>query len=354
MALKEIGWDEWFEGNSECVCAQELERARVTVVDRDRYLVINGCEEFSAKLSGKFLYSAMNEDEYPCVGDWVCIQRHDNESTATIHNVLPRKSFLRRKSPGKDIDYQMIGANIDVALIIQSCHFDFNLRRLERYLVMVNEGDVEPWVILTKVDLINPDEVEQLVAKIRDMGVGAKIVTISNVTGVGIQELRNSMVPGKTYCLTGSSGVGKSTLINTLVGHSELETKTVSATGEGRHTTVRRQLIVLDQGAMLIDTPGMRELGILGASQGVDESYSDIVVLAGDCRFKDCSHTNEPGCAVIKALDDGSLNREHYQNYLKIKKESEFYEMSYVEKRKKDKEFGKHIHSVIKDKSRYK
>jgi len=350
MDLKEIGWNAWYEDNSKGLCEPKREPARVIVVDRDRYLIRNEYGEFSAKLSGKFRFSTDFETEYPCVGDWVCVQRHESESTATIFNVFPRKSFLRRKSAGRNIDYQMIGANIDVALIVQSCHFDFNVRRLERYLVMVNEGNIEPVVVLTKTDLVSSDELEELIFRLQNMGIDAKIIGLSNITGVGIDKIRDYITTGKTYCLIGSSGVGKTTLINQLIGESILDTKTVSGTGEGRHTTVRRQLIVLDNSAMLIDTPGMRELGILGASDGIDDSYKSIVELSVTCRFSNCTHTNEPGCAVLKALENGSINREHYQNYVKIKKESEFNEMSYSEKRKKDKDFGKMIRSMKKEK----
>lgn len=353
MKLKELGWSDWFESRSEELCGSEQRPARVVVVDRDRYIVKNECGEFSATLAGKFRYFSDSASEYPCVGDWVCTQSHDFENAVTIHGVLPRHSYLRRKSSGKNIEYQMIGANIDVALIVQSCHFDFNVHRLERYLVMVNEGNVEPVLILSKTDLISPEILEQLISKIRNSGINVKVISLSNVSGAGVDQIRDAMISGKTYCLVGSSGVGKTTLINQLVGHAELATKTVSGTGEGRHTTVRRQLIVLDQGAMLIDTPGMRELGILGGSDGIEESYSDIVKLSADCRFSDCGHTNEPGCAVQKTLISGTLDQEHYENYLKIKKESAFYEMSYVDKRKKDKDFGRFIHAVLKDKDKH-
>jgi ribosome biogenesis GTPase len=343
MNLKNMGWDDSF---GEC----EHEPARVIVVDRDRYIVKTEIDELSAKLSGKFRFSTRIEDAYPCVGDWVFINRHEGESTATIHRILQRKSFLRRKSAGKNIEYQMIGANIDIALIVQSCHFDFNVRRLERYLVMVNEGNIEPVIILTKVDLVSSDELREFVDSIRHMGIDTSILALSNVTGVGIDEIQKLLTAGKTYCLVGSSGVGKTTLINRLIENSVLETKTVSGTGEGRHTTVRRQLIMLNNGSMLIDTPGMRELGIVGASSGIEDSYKDIAELARTCRFSNCSHTIEPGCSVLKALKDKTLDIEHYNNYLKIKKESDFYKMSYSEKRKKDRDFGKMVHLAKKEK----
>jgi len=354
MDLIKLGFDPWLKDQANKICTSEQCVARVTAVDRDRYIIRNEHREVPAKLTGKLMYTADSAIDLPCIGDWVCVEYHDTESFATIHNTLARKSFLRRKSAGRDIDFQMIAANIDVALIVQACHFDFNIRRLERYMVMVNEGHIEPLVILTKIDLVSPAELEQLLSKIHRAGISAKIIALSNITGDGISQIREIMDPGKTFCLIGSSGVGKTTLINQLIGRAALETKTVSGTGEGRHTTVRRQLIILEKGAMLIDTPGMRELGILAADGGIDDSFADIQELSQRCRFANCSHTNEPGCAILKALEVGDLDQGHYSNYLKLKKESEFYDMSYADKRKKDKAFGKLIHSVIKHKDKNK
>ncbi len=182
----------------------------------------------------------------------------------------------------------------------------------------------------------------------RTAGIDVPVLTLSNTTQEGMAELRSALEPGKTYCFVGSSGVGKSTLVNSLIGRQLLETKVVSGTGEGRHTTVRRELIVLENGAMVIDNPGMREFGILGTEDALEDSFNDVIASAGRCHFRDCTHTNEPGCAIVKALDAGELDREHYDNYLKLKRESEFHQMSYVEKRRKDKDFGKFIKSVKK------
>jgi ribosome biogenesis GTPase len=246
----------------------------------------------------------------------------------------------------------MIAANIDVAFIVQSCHFDFNVRRLERYLVMTSEGHIEPVVVLTKTDLISPVALEQLVTKIRHAGIGARIVTLSNVSGKGVDRIRELIRPGKTYCLLGSSGVGKTTLVNRLVGDSDLATGAVSHSGEGRHITTRRQLIVLEHGGLLIDMPGMRELGMLGVGEGIDDSFADIQAYSLKCRFVDCTHTSEPGCAIQSAIAQGELDPAHLQNYLKLKKESEFHDMSHLEKRKKDRAFGKFVRSAIKAKER--
>jgi len=346
MELIDLGLDRSLAQQAPCEPDQCL--ARVTAVDRGRYVVRNEQGEAPAELTGRFLHAADSSVDLPCVGDWVCVQYHDAESHASIHDLVPRRSFLRRKSPGRNIDYQMIAANIDVAFIVQSCHFDFNLRRLERYLVMVNEGQIEPVLLLTKTDLVSEAELERMLGNIRAAGIMARIITLSNVTGEGVEQVKELMAPGRTYCLLGSSGVGKTTLINQLFGKDALETGAVSGTGEGRHTTTRRHLVVLDHGALLIDMPGMRELGILTAGEGLDDSFADIAELASRCRFADCSHGNEPGCAIRDAIESGALNAAHYQSYLKLRAESDFNEMSYLDKRKKDKAFGKMVKSVLK------
>ncbi|MBU1054075.1 MAG: ribosome small subunit-dependent GTPase A [Proteobacteria bacterium] len=352
MELVELGFDRWFKDQASELCEPEQRIARVTAVDRGWYTIRNEQGEVPAKATGKFMHSIKSTIDMPCVGDWVCVDYHDTDNFASIHKMLPRKSFLRRKSAGKNTEFQMIAANVDLAFIVQSCHYDFNVSRLERYLVMANEGCVEPLLILTKTDLVSADELEQLISEITDIGINAKIIAISNVTGAGLDQVKEIMSFGKTHCIVGSSGVGKSTLINKLTGHDTLKTRTVSNSGEGRHTTARRQLIVLEQGAMLIDTPGMREVGILGAIEGIDDNFDDIQELSVNCRFNNCGHTNEPECAVLKAIEGGILQQERYQNYFTLKKESEFNEMSYTDKRKKGKAFGKDVNPAMKHKDK--
>lgn len=352
MELSDIGLSQWFRSHADALCGPGARVARVTAVDRDQYIIRNADGEVPGELTGRLVYTSLSPTDLPCVGDWVCAQYHDAGTHASIHQILPRKSFLRRKSPGKNIDFQMIAANVDVAFIVQSCHYDFNVQRLERYLVMVNEGHIDPVILLTKADLISPEALEQLAGQIRRAGIGARIIALSNVTGTGVDQVRELMLPAKTYCLLGSSGVGKTTLINRLVGDSGLETGEVSHTGEGRHTTTRRQLIVLEHGALLIDMPGMRELGMLGAGEAIAESFADIHEYATTCRFADCTHANEPGCAVQRALAQGELDARHVQNYLKLKRESEFHDMSYLDKRNKDRAFGQLVNSVLKTKGK--
>lgn len=348
MNLSDLGFDKWFEAHAEDLRQSGQDIARVTAVDRGAYLVRNECGEIPAELAGKFRFRVEALADLPCVGDWVTVQYHNSDTSAIIHGILPRKTFLRRKCAGENVDFQMIASNIDIAFIVQSCHFDFNLRRLDRYLVMATDGSVEPIILLTKIDLISPDELELALEAIRRSGITAKVLALSNMTGAGFDEFRCVLVPGITCCLLGSSGVGKTTLVNRLIGHDAFDTKAISETGEGTHTTARRQLIVLEQGAMLIDTPGMRGLGLFDANDGVDQSFEDIRDLSMNCRYTNCSHTQEPGCAVLAAIANGELNEKRHGSYLKLKKETEYHDLSYFEKRRKDREFGRFVKSAKK------
>lgn len=347
--LEALGWDDWFEEQAKVNCDPTSSVGRVAAVDRDQLLIINETGVFRAKLSGKYMYESASSSELPCVGDWVCVERSTADQFGRVRGVLGRKTSLRRKAPGGSVDYQMIAANVDVVFIVQSCHYDFNPKRLERYLVMVLDGGATPYILLTKTDLIEPEALASQSAQLRSAGIDAPVLTLSNITRDGIDELHRVLSPRKTYCFVGSSGVGKSTIINGLVGRAMLETKGVSGTGEGRHTTVRRELIVLEDGSMVIDTPGMREFGVLGADGGIEASFSDIAALSPQCHFRDCTHTNEPGCAVLKALESGTIDAEHYDNFIKLRSESEYYQASYAEKRQKDKAFGRYIKSAKKD-----
>jgi ribosome biogenesis GTPase len=347
MKLSDLGFDKWFEVHVSDLLQEGHSIARISVVDRGSYLIRNQIKEVPAELTGKLSYQTESPVDLPCVGDWVTAQYYDNDTAAVIHGVFPRKTFLRRKTAGANVDFQMIAANIDAAFIVQSCYFDFNLNRLDRYLVMAADGGVEPIVVLTKTDLILQDELNKKVA-IVNSDTKARVLALSNITGIGFDEFQQTLCPGRTYCLIGSSGVGKTTLINRLIGREAFDTKPVSGTGEGTHTTSRRQLIVLSQGAMLIDTPGMRELGLVGTDNGLNAGFEDLVRLSAKCRYPDCSHEQEPGCAVRAAVERGELSEDRHSNYLKLRKESEYYEMSYLDKRKKDKAFGRFIKSFKK------
>jgi ribosome biogenesis GTPase len=348
MDLSALGFDGWFEQRVAALLQPGHSVARVTAVDRGAFLIRNADAETHAELPGRSRLAMRSVIDLPCVGDWVCVQCHASGGPAIIHSVVPRKTLLRRKCPGKTVDFQMIAANIDVALIVQACSGDFNMQRLDRYLVMASEGRIEPRIVLSKTDLISPAELEQTIARIRSSGIAAQIQALSNTTGFGLNDIRTLLTPGKTYCLLGSSGVGKTTLINRLIGRDAFDTKAVSGTGEGVHTTARRHLLVLDCGAMLIDTPGMRELGLLGTSDGMNETFEDFRALALNCRFSNCTHTGEPGCAVLTAVESGEVSESRYHNYLKLKKETEYHDLSYTAKRDKNRAFGRFKKSATK------
>ena len=347
MNIRDYGYDDWFEAHAAAYAMEGCDVARVAAVDRGAYRITGEKGEVPAELAGRLAYQIADSGELPCVGDWVTANFYNDDTAAIIHNVFPRRSFLRRKAAGGSVGFQMIAANIDTAFLVQSCHFDFNPSRLERYLVMVTDGRVEPVVVLTKTDLITPEELEEKLAVVRSV-TKAPVLPCSTVAGVGFDALRRMLAPGKTSCLLGSSGVGKTTLLNRLMGREAYGTGNVSGTGEGTHTTTRRQLIVLPQGAMLIDTPGMRELGVLGATDGVDQGFGEIAALAARCRYADCTHEREPGCAVIAAVEKGELDADRYANYRKLKKEAAYYGMSSLDKRRKDKAFGRFVKSVKK------
>jgi len=289
MKLHDLGFDQWFEAHSTGFLQKDRAVARVSAVDRGSYLIRNESGEVPAELTGKLSYLIENSVNLPCVGDWVTTQYYDNNTAAVIHGVFPRKTFLRRKTAGANIDFQMIAANIDAGFIVQSCHFDFSPNRLDRYLVMAADGGVEPIVMLTKTDLISQEELKQKVSIVKSANL-TKVLAVSSLTGDGFDDFQQTLCPGRTYCMLGSSGVGKTTIINRLIGREAFDTKPVSDTGEGVHTTSRRQLTVLGRGAMLIDPPGMRELGLLGADDGVNTGFEDLVGLSAKCRFADCSH----------------------------------------------------------------
>ncbi|MFC1962046.1 ribosome small subunit-dependent GTPase A [Chloroflexota bacterium] len=349
MELTALGFTDWFRQAYLDSGKQECHVARVTAVDRGGYFVRSTGEEVFAELAGNFVFAVNDSSGYPVVGDWVLVDYFNDATLAIIYGLLPRRTVLRRKTAGKKVDYQMIAANIDTACIVQSCDFNFNLRRLERYLVMVRDGGITPLVLLSKSDLTSPEELKQKISAIRDAGIDAEAIAYSVKTGVGLTQLQAALVAGKTCCLLGSSGVGKTTLLNRLIRQDAFETNLVrEKDGKGRHTTSRRQLVVLDGGVMLIDTPGMRELGNIGMDIGISKSFADIMALSRDCRFKDCTHTSETGCAVLRSLEEGSLSESRYQSYLKLQKESAHYQMSYVEKRKKDRKLGRFYRSVMK------
>jgi ribosome biogenesis GTPase len=352
-SIEKLGFDNWFQDNVDPESLEDLEIARVIAVHKDSYTITNGETDVFAELIGKILYSAASPIDYPVVGDWVLAKFYDENTFSIIHRIIKRKSLLKRKSPGKKIDFQLIAANIDAVFIVQSLDDNFNLRRLERYLVMINESNIRPIVLLSKSDLLTSEEVSSRIGDVHKIMPRLPVQPFSNENESGLKSVRDLLTPGQTYCLLGSSGVGKTTLLNNLIGESVFKTKTVrKKDSKGRHATTSRQLIKLDCGAMVVDTPGMRELGNFSVETGLDETFAEIIELSQQCQFNDCTHVTEKGCAVLNAIEDGRLSEKRYQNYIKMSKESIYNEMSYLEKRQKDKQFGKFVKTVMKHKKK--
>jgi len=351
MDLKALGFNDWYKKRYEKNQHTDFNLARIVAVNKDNYLIRNEKTEIPAEITGKLRFGADSNIDLPTVGDWVFVQYYDDQTFAIIHDILTRKSLLKRKTAGKSIEYQLIAANIDTAFIVQSLDTDFNLPRLERYLVMVNESNITPVILLSKLDLISSDDLKQKIPRIKRTYPDYDIIAFSNVNGKGLDDIKKSIKPGNTYCLLGSSGVGKTTLLNNLLGENIFKTGEVrNKDGKGTHVTAQRQLVILDRGGLIIDNPGMRELGNIGVTTGLNETFKDIVMLSKECHFKNCTHTNEPGCAVLKAMEKDEISEKHYQNYIKIRKESEYYNMSYVDKRTKDKKTGKLYKQIMKEK----
>ena len=332
----------------------DSELARILAEHKERYIVQSIQGTFQAEITGNMRFAAQARADFPAVGDWVKIVQMDEQS-AVILEIFPRYSRLERQAVGKQGEAQLIATNIDFAFIVQSVGHDFNLNRLERYLSICYAGKIEPIIVLTKIDLIDEASVDVLKNQINLRLPKVPLLFLSTITMEGFDQLKNQMEAFKTYCFIGSSGVGKSSVINRLMENDVLETNAISeSTQKGRHTTTHRELLVLPNQSIVIDTPGMRELGMTSQTEGIEKTYDNIGELAQNCRFIDCSHQHEKGCAVIEAVENGSLSEAVYENYLKLKREQEHFSTTIFEKRRKDKGFSKMAKAVVKDRKKNK
>ena len=294
---------------------------RVLTQSKDLYRVVSEKGELTAEVSGKFRLEATKLSEYPAVGDFVVMDRNrDTGGHAIIHGVLPRKSVFIRRAAGNAHDEQIVASNIETVFICISLNRDFNIRRVERYLAIAWDSGAVPVVVLTKADLC--DDIETPVSEVRAAAVGVDILVTSSMSEDGYTSIRKYIQPGKTVAFIGSSGVGKSTLINRLMGEDTLPTGEIRSDDRGRHITTRRELILLPEGGMVIDTPGMREIGLESAD--LARTFADIDELAAKCKFRDCTHGGEPGCAVQQAIAKGILSEDRLQSYHKLKKEARY------------------------------
>ncbi|MCL4468615.1 MAG: ribosome small subunit-dependent GTPase A [Deltaproteobacteria bacterium] len=340
--LEALGYDGFFDLQWTASGFKDFTAARVIAEHKGAYTVINTHGEFLAKITGKQMFSATKRADYPAVGDWVAIAALDKER-AIIHHILPRKTILKKKYNDKQ-DTQIIATNIDVAFTVESLDSDYNLNRLERYLVLANEGGIKSAIVLNKTDLVSEAELQRRVEEIKNRFGRIDCISTSTITERGLDDLMHYIGTGKTYCFLGSSGVGKSSLINKLLKRGDIKTREISDfTGRGKHTTTSREMYFLENGGIVIDNPGTREVGIADAGAGIANVFNEITALSKECKYADCTHIHEPGCAVLKAVEEGRLDRAQYQNYIKLKKENEFYEMTDIEKIAKDRKFGKFI-----------
>ena len=327
----------------------DFQIARVTQEHRERYVVSDGDKEYEAEITGNLRFSAASRSDFPAVGDWVAITVY-NTDQAVIQHILPRKSVLGRKAVGKYGEIQIIAANIDVAFITQALNNNFSINRLERYLTICYSSHIEPVLVISKIDLCSEKEIQNAISDLERRDRKVKYILLSNITFDGLEQILDIIEKGKTYCVLGSSGVGKSTLINNLLKREILKTGQIShSTNKGRHTTDHRELILLENGGIIIDTPGMKELGITDNEAGIRTTFNDIYEISLNCKFSDCLHINEKGCAVLKALKEGIIDQESYDNYQKIHREQVRFQATIAEKRKKEKAFGKMIKNYYKN-----
>jgi len=332
MNLTDLGWNDNFNQQFEEYKTDKennnVKPARISCEHRNLYHIICENGDLTAEVSGRFRHDTLSRADFPVVGDWVVITQQENQQNVTIHAVLPRQSLFSRKAilgggpaygMGKT-EEQVLVANINSVFLVSGLDGDFNLRRIERYLTIAWDSGSVPVIVLNKADL--SENIEEQIGKVEEIAVGVPILPVSAKDNNGIDSLLQYIQKGQTVTLLGSSGVGKSSIINCLLGDELIKIGGLrKSDGRGKHTTTYRELLVLPNGGIVIDTPGMRELQAWSENEGMEKTFGDIEELATKCKFNDCSHLTEPGCAIQKALDDGTLDKKRYKGYLRLQKE---------------------------------
>lgn len=334
MSLYELGYNADLEDYRKANDLSGFAVARVISEHRGRYTLKTETIELEASLSGSLIFAAQSRHDFPAVGDWLAIKLHD-ENKAIVQAIFPRKSTIVRDAVQK-AGSQIIATNVDCALLIQAVDRDFNLNRLERYMALCNASKIEILIILSKIDLIDDERLEALKAAVAQRAKDTPLICISNESGAGYAELKAMIEPGATYCLLGSSGVGKSTLTNKLVGKELMETSHIAGNiSRGRHVTSHRELLIMENGGIIIDNPGMRWVGMAESSEGIESTFDLICRLAKTCKFNDCSHQDEVGCAIRQAIDEGTLEEQEFFNFQKLERENNRVERMSVKRQTK-------------------